>query len=1709
MTKKAASPAATGPGGAHFEAKVGAYYLLALLLDAEPRGLPGTRIERIQLQGGGDDYPLDDVIVHARTMAGAPATAEIQAKRKVTFSPGDTVFHDVLEQIADAVKAGKLESQDPYVMAVATAQGSRQIDGAYQEILLWARHVESADAFFRKLQRPKVTNESMRTFVDTLRGKLKEFGAPSDDDGVWKILRKLQILVFDFSAHDGQNETLARERCKQALDPSEQDKAGALWSTLTDIVQEIATSGGEIAAPTLRRTLAEKHGFKLAGLRQNRAAIAALSQASDGALRDVRNRVANVVLSRRDRLHLVNASLSRGRYVEILGDAGVGKSGILRALAEQAAIGGTIIVLTPTRTAPRGWAALRNEIGFDGSAADLLSDVAASGAATLFIDSADFFGEAARSTVNDLVRAAATIFGFNIVVTARRSFGTDEPNWIAADALEILGRAPAVVIDELTDDEIAELRSAAPQLVPLLADGHPAREVVRNLFRLDRLVEQGQSAQIPRTEAEMARIWWSTGDGKNDALLRDRARILRDLAERSLSGDVGPLNTSAHLAQPLDALVRSGTLKDLGGERMIFRHDVFRDWAVANLLHENGAMFSSLPLARPAPTSLFRGVDLAARLAIEESADADAWQRLLHKLSDPEVHGSWRRAIVIALVRSEISDEVLTRAEGVLLAHDGALLRDLVRTLMALDVMPASQLLAGLSLPEGVADLVMPVGPSWRRLILWLLALNNRLPPKIIPDVVKLYVHYASAMWVFDPVVSRLVTQLHAWLMEMEGACVVTYGPHLAGMDYEDRHALHAYLRSSFLAFSTVKPDLAEGYVRHLLSDVRAARHSAESVIMMPGSLAKAAPAALSELTAATLIESPKPKRRSFNRYDEPEAFTYTDKEFLSPSPARGPFLELLVHAPQIGLALVRTIVTHACTFGRQAKTGKNDDAVVIEMESGPRRFPYIGSYYWSRDANGYYSVTSALMALEAWAHRRMDAGEGAENLIADILGDGEAPAAYLLVVVDVILSHWSQSWHFAIPFVASPELLSWDRSRQTRDQMGPDLNLFGDKEPHGSATRESLKNRGSRRAMLERTLPIYAFHAPEPDLEALRKRLESATGRLGPYESHSDFSDPRFMVRYALNVIDRNNYAAQERVDEAGNKQTVFEYVSPPDEASHLAALGQKRSGHLIDANRRAEITLALDDAARGSIDLVGRSITWAKEVEASGEEQQDFDHSVLISALLLMRDGNEVQRLEHGAWSTAQFSDAVTREEDPVHRMRDGLMFNPVGIGAAGLVLSFFHGKGLADARPLLELAVKGDPAAAHGFGSVLEKLAAIHPRLPRAVLRCAFVGNIRPHLKRYDADHAEEDAARQRQVAGWRLTAVNAEWCWLQGEGEEPAWPVFPDPRINVREPMYIGDPPARRRREPKPESNYYADHQAAAVWLSKFLGGELVAPAWMREVARQYSDWTSKLNGSGLESEQELAREPNGWNVAYFRLVARSLTGLDADAIDALCLSPVIVLPDEPFLDVSADLQLSIDIVYFRGQGLSEVHALRLRTGLVNRLKQTSQWRRFADRPGYGIPFHLDGALGTAFMAEQGFRQPPHCYVTALGIARAEPFIPLLTELAEQTPSLFVAKAALSIATVSPDHPYLAFGVKALSVCMARYPDDTKIWIDYDVGAQFCRWIDGILRSSGTAALEKAGVRGPVEKLLSDLIRLGVPEAASLEARVLEPTGRPQD
>ena len=323
------SPASSGPAGSHFEGQVGAFFLLSLLARAEPRGLPGTIIDRVQFQRAPEGHPLDDVVVHAHDAQGKPAILEIQVKKGIKFTPSDPIFRSVVGQIEQASRKPEFLN-GRYELAVAISKTSHKIDGAYQDVLTWARQLDDAATFMGRINRPGSANDDMRTFVNTFRSHLREAGAAHDDETVWRLLRRLQIFVFDFTATGSISEELAKERAVRALHSDDASRAGELWTVLTELAVNIAASGGDRTRDRLIEDLRQE-SFRLSADRHNFSARTALAEASRNALADISDRVGGALLTRHERVASVRAALdAAGRYVELRGDAGVGKSGVLK-----------------------------------------------------------------------------------------------------------------------------------------------------------------------------------------------------------------------------------------------------------------------------------------------------------------------------------------------------------------------------------------------------------------------------------------------------------------------------------------------------------------------------------------------------------------------------------------------------------------------------------------------------------------------------------------------------------------------------------------------------------------------------------------------------------------------------------------------------------------------------------------------------------------------------------------------------------------------------------------------------------------------------------------------------------------------------------------------------------------------------------------------------------------------------------------------------------------------------------------------------------------------------------------------------------------------------------------------------------------------------------------------------------------------------------
>lgn len=1710
MTSRASSPSSSGPAGAHFEGQVGAFYLLTMLTGADPRGLPGATIDRVAFQRAGEGFPLDDVVVHAHGACGEAAVLEIQVKRAITFAPQDTVFKAVVEQIAEASLKPEFDTTR-YELAIATSQSSRQIDGPYQDVLTWARKIGDSATFSARIKRKGSGNEDMRCFVRTFKAHLGDAGVPNDDENVWRLLRRLHILVFDFTASGSVSNELACERAVRILHRDHASRARELWSVLIDTALETAASGGDRNRETLEKDLGQR-SFRFSGEHCFRSARAAIAEASKHALEDIHDRVGNVTLTRYAKVTRVQEALDKGRYVEIRGDAGVGKSGVLKHFARQIQDETQVLVLSPTRTFSGGWTAMRGTLGFDGSARELLSDMASDGAAIIFVDNLDFFSEAQQTTVRDLVREASDIPGVSVIVTARRDFGKEEPNWLPAEALSRLGHAPFVVIEELDNTEVGELRSLAPDLVPLLADSHPARDVTRNLFRLNRLASLSRDEPVPCTEVELAQQWWATADGRLDGTHRNRYRVLKKLAGQALS-EAEPYDVSDQPPEAVNSLVASETLRDLGGDKVTFRHDVLREWAIANLLYDDFSLIETFPLQHAAPPALARGIELAARASLELTTDSAAWESLLQLLTRNKIHGSWRRAALLAVTRSERAHELLMLCSTYLLRDNAQVLRELIRTIIAVEVRPENPLLTALGVdPDTIpASFNFPSSPSWYRLINWLLGLGDALPKAAIPDVVDLYTAWLPGMLGIDSLTPSILNALYRWLTEIEsareGRTFTDFRTPFEGeIEHERLRSLEVDLRSYFLMFSHRAPELVAQYLEEL-GRRQHSKDAVQSVIKSSGTLAQAAPAELAELTAKALIPDENSDEDGYRR-ESREPFDFIDHQFFPASPSQGPFLNLLTHAPDHGKALIHQLIEHAIRFFSEDRE-HGEDAISITFPGGVRTFPWIRSYNWSRDSAHHCCLTSGLMALEGWAHRRIEAGEPFNEVLSDVLGPLGSPAAYLLVAVDLILSHWPESREMAIPFLACPELLCLDRERTTHDLL--DSDILGlrtlQREPAGAINIESLKNRPSRRQSLDQILSHFAVFEPFEHRETLRKLLESEASRLGSHDENSNLSDPSFMVVHALNLINPENFRKVNVPLEDGSQTEDFEYVSPEAEALHLKKLQEVDAIDGRDRDMVLQLSNILENPSRSSPEFARAAVDWAMKPanEISEEEHNDDSmrkQAIVTAALVAMRDGDTNLHEKYADWAHKIFADEFAANEDPVHRFREGVRYNPCAIAFVGMVHALKQGVPGFELRDLLEAVSMGNPATAHGFGATASILVSIDERLLSSILRIAFATCIRTH-KRWDM--TEEEVEKFAEAKRARANeALDAELAWLANESPEPDWLDVPPFEIRQRRRIRLPGGPSPDESpeisEERPEQ--YFDHQAAALWLSNLRHTVVSGDhPWLEAITSNYGSWTAQGNGAGLEAHEEISNEPSEWNNVYFYLLAFSLRGKNLNEIDKLALEPICSLPDEPFFDVISIFVHSVDEVFFKDLGLDEACAIHIRSTLADRLVRCSGWRWMSGSRKASIETHIAPAIASLLFNRYMLSSPPSCYLLPKGIDRVDPFLPTVSSLVQGGPCLFVAMATLNLLEVSPRVTHLPILISVAKSWFEAFSDFSEFWVDHGIGRRFCELIEAALSQDSEALGHSNPSRADLDRILPGLVSLGVPEARRLEEALM--------
>ncbi len=1634
---------------------------------------------------------MDDLILEGTSPAGN-ALLEIQSKRDISFSPKDGTFAEVATQVARSTVREVPEER--HLLAVATQRQSKSISGPYQDVLLWARAAETSREFFDRVAAKGVASDPMRTFVTTFRSNLMAAGVADDDDVIWKLLRRFAILVFDFESTAPLARLHALALARQVLADEDVSRAESLWSGLIEISIAIGKVGGGISREELRAKLLER-GYYLAGDRDYRPARTRLVDLARMTLAGIGTTVAGVSLSRHGAVTDLNAALDEHRFVELRGGPGVGKSAVLRLITERVGCEAPLIVLDPVSTPAGGWLSFAQAIGVPGTAREFLNDLAASGGALIVIDSLEMFTDPGRQrTVNELLREAAAVPGFTVIATSRSANETCVDRWIADDVIDAFGGSHPVVVGELSDEEVEFLSEKTPELKAILAPGHPAASIARNLYRLSRLLKVPASAKI-RTEAALASQWWASADNAPSNIVRAGQRILAELAETSLTGrNVLELREDSPACSHLSG---SLTLTEVRRDQFTYYHDVLRDWGIGNLIHEDHARLSSLDLSVPASPRVARGIELAARLALEEAVDCNRWLGLLDRLSPMGAHSSWRRQGLLAIVRSEIGPELLERCAKHLLARGGVLFTELTRTIAAVETISTADLFASMQV---VVD--KPVPKSLRTnttgtgiwLLRWVLAHSKELPVQAIGAVVDLVEVQIQLLMALPKLASQTATMLFNWLRQLDVQdAVVTMptDPTAERLDSNVRRRLVEDLRTVALLLSGRSPDDAKAYLREI--DAKRDIHKVKAIRQFSTALAPVAPAELADLIASSLIE--KRSRNSTHDVSDYRAFSHADTDYLPASPAQPPFLELLLASPKDGLALVRRLVCAAIEFhSRGAEAGENGFTVVFD--DGPRFFPWSQTYFWSRDQAQEYSAASGLMALEAWGHHRLNAGEPAEVVLPDILGPTGSCAAYLLVAVDILISHFPATRSALVPFLANSELLAIERHRGGRDQMNNGGRFMIGDEPSGRVSLANLREKPSRRATLENFLPAYL--SDDPASEVLRDRLRIAVGRLEPYEEHAGFGDPCFMGRYAQNVLNPENWVEVE-----GGRA----YRSPPEEAAHLERLGARYAGFARGSEMEARIQLAIDGSehatpatARDAVEHAGGALP----DDSDTDSLKSRSTRLVATAMLVARDGDDELLDAHEDWVREVIRRALAEETNRYSGSNELLRFNRPALGALAL-LHLWQRRGLrSDRDALVSIGARRDCGGLPAFAATLRMIADKDPRLLKASMRAAFAGCVwRWH------PHDEDEAVRKRfeeERSGTLQAAIAAEIAWLDG-AEEPAWPAFPDekpilrtsPRIRVpgRNEVDLDDKVFEEAADNG--ATIHADSQSAALWLRLLNGDDGKSFNWGGEIVRSYSGWSAGINGAKLPAEAEVERSPSEWNMEFYALYAEALMIVSTDAFEAM-VEQVTSLPDQSFVDVAETLLHAADVLYFNDATRAPERPVELRLRMANRTMALRRWR-YNHSPGdLSIDFDTGGVVAKMLLNTHDPFQGTRSYLVPAVAYRLDPLLEPMRPLQAGGPTVFVALCTMNMLLVAPRARHLDFILAAVEAWFERLPSGAGIWITMGTGRKVVEWFEA-------AIIEEPGLLGPahpdrvrIDRVLGQLVAVGVAEAHELEKRV---------
>jgi hypothetical protein len=157
--------------------------------------------------------------------------------------------------------------------------------------------------------------------------------------------------------------------------PEDNGRASDLWRALVGIVDAAKTTAGSVDRTQLIERLTSN--FHLAPMRQWLPAIEKLREVSARAIDDIKTDIGGVHLFRRELFEELDGYLNTDHFIEVVGEAGSGKSALLKELATRKGGEGPVLFLKASRLPNdvAGWEGLASLWQLDISLNELIAEL--------------------------------------------------------------------------------------------------------------------------------------------------------------------------------------------------------------------------------------------------------------------------------------------------------------------------------------------------------------------------------------------------------------------------------------------------------------------------------------------------------------------------------------------------------------------------------------------------------------------------------------------------------------------------------------------------------------------------------------------------------------------------------------------------------------------------------------------------------------------------------------------------------------------------------------------------------------------------------------------------------------------------------------------------------------------------------------------------------------------------------------------------------------------------------------------------------------------------------------------------------------------------------------------------------------------------------------------------------------------------------------